>query len=67
MGVKDTMRYLELEQLVVGQRYVCVPYDTSEEITLTYTGDGNFEDNEVSYSVHGDIRYVLRLAVFQSK
>jgi hypothetical protein len=62
MGVKDTMRYLELDQLVVGTRYVCVPYDTSEEITVTYTGDGNFEDDEYTYTVYGDIRYVLRPA-----
>lgn len=58
------MKYLELEQLVVGHNYVCIFYDMSEECDLTYIGNGLFKDNgsvgTVIYSVYGDIRYVIK-------
>ena len=56
------MSYLELEELFIGDIYVCVPYDNSEErIILKYIGNGEFEDEEYVYTVEGDIRYVLNV------
>lgn len=55
------MEYLETEELVVGKLYVCILYDNSkQEITLTYIGNGYFEDDCLLYSDWGDVRYVLR-------
>lgn len=57
------MKYLELEELVVGKKYVCVLYDSpTDEVVITYVGENDFEDDEYIYSTKGDVRYVLREA-----
>jgi len=53
------MKYLELDELVVGQEYNCIPYDSKQPMLLRYLGKGMFEDHEFTYTVNGDIRYVL--------
>ena len=54
------MKYIELEDLVIGTEYICTTYDGSENLTLVYVGEGDFEDSEgFYYTVYGEIRYVL--------
>ena len=60
------MKYLELEQLTVGQKYKCQTYD-GDVIHLIYIGigcfktlNGNYRDEyERTLTVDGVIRYVL--------
>ena len=57
------MEYLELDQLELGKKYVCIPYwNSNEKLILRYIGDGSFESYESEVlSVYGDVRYVLPL------
>ncbi len=55
------MRYLEFNELIIGESYICIPYgDSSLKMVLKYLGEGKFvsEKNE-EFSVYGDIRYVI--------
>lgn len=52
------MSYLEESELVIGVEYLCQLYDGSPSLVLVYVGDGQFEDDEYTYSLSGDVRYV---------
>ena len=56
------MKYLEIWELKIGQKYLCQFYEDSDKLeTLKYLGDGEFEDKNdtVAWTLYGDIRYVL--------
>lgn len=57
------MAYLEECDLVSGCKYLCVPYDGSASMILVYESFGLFNniENTESFSLCGDIRYVLHL------
>lgn len=61
------MRYLELEDLIIGHSYVCLPYSGEKHMNLTYIGNGTFKRNKKKYSVYGDIRYVMNKEMFSSQ
>jgi hypothetical protein len=53
------MSYLEENQLVAGQEYLCIFYCADPRL-LKYVGNGVFENGEgCEYSLVGEIRYVV--------
>jgi hypothetical protein len=62
------MSYLEIGSLVMGLKYVCVPYsDRSQRLILRYVGNGDFKDaDDMILTIFGDIRYVLSRAEVNS-
>lgn len=61
------MRYLELEDLIIGVNYICLPYSGEKHMNLIYNGNGIFKKNNRKYSVYGDIRYVMTNEMFLSQ
>jgi hypothetical protein len=56
------VKYLELNELIVGESYICIPYgDNSLKMTFQYRGNGRFYHTllKEEYTVYGDIRYVI--------
>lgn len=61
------MRYLELEDLEIGQSYLCKMYDGSADLNLIYEGHELFKNSEDTESFDlTDIRYVLPLGMTET-
>lgn len=54
------MTYLELEELEIGQKYICEDYDGNDNLILEYKGDGTFEQ-KIFLTVLGDVRYIKKV------
>jgi len=54
------VNYLEVEELKVGETYLCHFYDNSPSLVLAYIGGNEFKDeNNNTFTLLGDIRYVV--------
>lgn len=54
------MSYLEEDDLVIGTKYECQLYDSTQRLVLIYVGDSWFEGDDFAYTLNGDVRYVFR-------